>query len=198
MNMKNENAKLVFIYSLLGSVESYTDVTHKVPAKVYFNFPVPDLDIGGQKAVLTELKKKKIIAGFKFDDGDFIVTKPSRSMLQDYFLRLKDKPAPKLEKPIDTRIRFDERIGIISVGGKLCEIPINTNQYFLCKAIFAVPFGTLIQEIDILDLMDWAKDSKDSVYDAMREVNRKIKQKLGIERLMKWKVRRIFVDYKTG
>ena len=84
------------------------------------------------------------------------------------------------------------------MGGKICEIPISTNQYFLCKAIFAIPFGTLIQEIDILDLMDWAKDSKDSVYDAMREVNRKIKQKLGIERLMKWKVRRIFVDYKTG
>ena len=58
INMKNENAKLVFIYSLLRSVESYTDVTHKIPAKVYFNFPVPDLDIGDQKAVLTELKKK--------------------------------------------------------------------------------------------------------------------------------------------
>lgn len=196
--MKNENAKLVFIYSLLGSVESYTDVTHKVPAKVYFNYPIPDLEIGDQKEVLTELKKKKIIAGFKFDDGDFIVSKPSRSMLKDYFLRLKEKPAPKLEMPIDTRIRFDEKTGIISGGGKLCEIPINTNQYFLCKAIFAVPFGTLIQEIDILDLMDWARDNKDSVYDAMRAVNKKIKEDLGIEKLMKWKARRIFVDYKTG
>ncbi len=196
--MKNENAKLVFIYSLLGSVESYTDVTHKVPAKVYFNSPVPDLDIGDQKAVLTELKKKKIIIGFKFDDGDFIVTKPSRSMLKDYFLKLKDKPAPKLEKPVDMRIKFDEKTGIISMGGKSCEIPINTNQYFLCKTIFAVPFGTLVKEIDFLDLMDWARDSKDSVYDAMRAVNKKIKEDLGIEKLMKWKVRRIFVDYKTG
>ena len=196
--MKNENAKLDFIYSLLGSVESYTDVTHKIPVKVYFNFPIPDLDIGDQRAILTELKKKKIIAGFKSDDGDFVISKPSRSMLRDYFLKLKDKPAPKLEIPVDTKLRFDEKTGIISMGGKICEIPINTNQYFLCKAIFAVPFGTLIQEIDILDLMDWAKDSKDSVYDAMREVNRKIRQKLGIEKLMKWKVRRIFVDYKTG
>lgn len=88
--MENENAKLVFIYALLGSVESCTDVTHKVPAKVYFNFPIPDLDIGDQKAVLTELKKRKIIANFKPDDGDFIISKPSRSMLRDYYFKLKN------------------------------------------------------------------------------------------------------------
>jgi len=195
--MKNENAKLVFIYALLGSVESCTDVTHKVPAKVYFNFPIPDLDIGDQKAVLTELKKRKIIANFKPDDGDFIISKPSRSMLRDYYFKLKNKPSPKLEKPVDTKIRFDEKTGIISMGGKPCEIPINTNQYFLCKALFAVPFSTRVKEIDILDLMDWAKDSKDSVYDAMRAVNRKIKLDIGIDKFMKWKVRRIFIDYKT-
>jgi hypothetical protein len=198
MNMKNENAKLVFIYSLLGIVESYTDVIHKVPSKVYFNLSTPYLDIGVQKAVLTELKKKKIIAGFKPDDGYFVISKPSRSMLSDYYLKLKNQPEPKAKKPIDTKVRFDEKTGIISMGGKLCEIPINTNQYFLCKALFAVPFGTLVQEIDILDLMDWAKDSKDSVYDAMRAVNEKIKQKLGIDKFLKWKVRRIFIDYKTG
>jgi hypothetical protein len=197
MNMKNENAKLVFIYSLLGGVESHTDVTHKIPAKVYFNFPISDLDICDQKAVLTELKKKKIIASFKPDDGDFLITKPSRSMLSDFYFKLKDKPAPKPEKPVDTKIRFDEKTGIISMGGKPCPIPINTNQYFLCKTIFAVPFGTLVKEIDFLDLMDWAKDSKDSVYDAMRAVNKKIKRDLGIDKFMKWKVRRIFIDYKT-
>lgn len=197
MNMKNENAKLVFIYSLLGSVESYTDATHKIPAKVYFNFPISDLDIGDQKAVLTELKKKKIISSFKLDDGDFVISKPCRSMLSDYYFKLKNKPAPKPEKPVDMMIRFDEKTGIISMGGKTCPIPINTNQYFLCKAIFAVPFGTLVKEIDILDLMDWAKDSKDSVYDSMRAINNKIKQKLGVEKLLKWKARRIFIDYKT-
>lgn len=195
--MKNENAKLVFIYALLGSVESYTDVTHKIPAKVYFNSPISDMDIGDQKAVLTDLKKKKIIASFKLDDGDFVISKPCRSVLSDYYFKLKDKPAPKLEKPVDMTIRFDEKTGTISMGGKTCPIPINTNQYFLCKTIFAVPFGTLVKEIDILDLMDWAKDSKDSVYDSMRAINKKIKQKLGVEKLLKWKVRRIFIDYKT-
>lgn len=197
MNMKNENARLVFIYSLLGNVESYTDVTHKIPAKVYFNFPISDLDISDQKSILAELKKKEIIKSFKLDDSDFIISKPCRSVLRDYYFKLKDKPAPKLEKPVDMTIRFDEKTGIVSMGVKTCPIPINTNQYFLCKAIFAVPFGTLVKEIDILDLMDWAKDSKDSVYDSMRAINNKIKQKLGVEKLLKWKVRRIFVDYKT-
>src|SRR3990167_9912394 len=104
MNMKNENAKLYFINSLLGIVESYTDVIHKVPDKVYFNFPSPHFDIPDQKAVLAELKKKKIIASFKLDDGDFVISKPSRSMLNDYYFKLKDKPEPKLEKPVDMRI----------------------------------------------------------------------------------------------
>lgn len=106
---ENENAKLVFIYSLLGSVESYTDVTHKIPAKVYFNFPISDLDIDDQKAVLMELKKKRVIASFKLYDGDFVISKPCRSVLSDYYFKLKDRPAPKLEKPVDTKIRFDER-----------------------------------------------------------------------------------------
>ena len=198
MNMKNENAKLVFIYSLLGSVESYTDVTHKIPAKVYFNFPISDLDIGDQKAVLTELKKKRIIANFKLDDGDFVISKPCRSMLNDYYFKLKDKPTPKPEKPADTRLRFDEQTGLISMGTKTCEIPINTNQYFLCKTIFTVPFGALVKEIDFLDSMEWLGDNKDSVYDAMRAVNKKIKQDVGIDRLLKWKARRVYIDYKTG
>jgi hypothetical protein len=178
-------------------VESYTDVTHKIPAKVYFNFPISDLEIGDQKTVLADLKKKKIIASFKLDDGDFVISKPCRSVLSDYYFKLKEKPAPKPEKPVDTTIRFDEKTGIVSMGVKTCPIPINTNQYFLCKAIFAVPFGTLVKEIDILDLMDWAKDSKDSVYDSMRAINNKIKQKLRVEKLLKWKARRIFIDYKT-
>ena len=196
--MKNENAKFVFINSLLGNVESYTDVTHKIPSRIYFNYPLPNFDITDQKAVLAELKKKKIIAGFKFDDGDFIVTRPSRSGIIDFLHRL-ERPVipPEAIEPIDTALEFDEKTGVISMGGKSCDIPINTNQYFLCKTIFAVPFGTLVKEIDFLDLMEWIGDGKDSVYDAMRAINKRTKEDLGIEKLMKWKVRRIYIDYKT-
>lgn len=196
--MKNENAKLVFLRVLLGNVESYTDVTHKIPSRVYFNCPLPNFDITDQKNALAELKKNRIISNFKLDDGDFVITKPSQSMLNDYYFKLKNKPASKPEMPVDTELRFDEKTGMISMGGKLCNIPINTHEYFVCKAVFAVPFGTPVKEIDILDYMDWAKDHKDSVYDAMRAVNKKVKEKLGIEKLMRWKVRRIIIDQKTG
>ena len=195
MNMKNENAKLDFINSLLGIVESYTDVIHKVPDKVYFNFPSPHFDIPDQKAVLAELKKKKIIAGFRPDDGYFVISKPGRSMLRDYYLKLEDRPEPKAEMPIDTMIRFDEKTGIISMGGKPCEIPINTNQYFLCKKMFSIPLGTPVKEIDILDMIDWARDTKRSVYDAMLAVNKKAKQSLGIEKLLRWNAGRVWVNH---
>jgi len=190
----NENAKLDFINSLLGIVESYTDVIHKVPDKVYFNFPSPHFDISDQKAVLAELKKKKIIAGFRPDDGYFVISKPGRSMLRDYYLKLEDRPKPKAEMPIDTMIRFDEKTGIISMGGKPCEIPINTNQYFLCKALFDKKFGTPVTETDIVDMADWAKDTKRSVYDAMNAVNKRIKSDLGIEKFIKWKTGRVWID----
>ena len=195
MNMKNENAKLDFINSLLGIVESCASVTHKVPSKVYFNFPSPHFDIFDQKSVLAELKKKKIIAGFKLDDGYFVISKPGRSMLRDYYLKLEDRPEPKAEMPIDTMIRFDEKTGIISMGGKPCEIPINTNQYFLCKALFDKKFGTPVTETDIVDMADWAKDTKRSVYDAMNAVNKRIKSDLGIEKFIKWKTGRVWIDY---
>ena len=193
--MKNENAKLDFINSLLGIVESYTDVIHKVPDKVYFNFPSPHFDISDQKAVLAELKKKKIIAGFRPDDGYFVISKPGRSMLRDYYLKLEDRPEPKAEMPIDTAIGFDEKTGIISMGGKPCEIPINTNQYFLCKKMFSIPLGTPVKEIDILDMIDWARDTKRSVYDAMLAVNKKAKQSLGIEKLLRWNAGRVWVNH---
>lgn len=196
--MKNENAKLDFIYFLLGSVEAQTDVTHKVPAKVYFNSPIPDLDIGDQQAILTELKKKKIIAGFKSDDGDFVITKPSRSMLKDYFLKLKDKPTEP-EMPVDIKIRFDEKTGFITMGAfKPCKIVINSHHYFVCKLLFREKFGTRVAEIDILDQIDFAKESKRRVYDAMRAVNKKIKAHFGIERFIHWRTGRVWVDYKQS
>ena len=194
--MKDKNAKLVFIYALLGSVESCTDVTNKLPSKVYFNFPSPHLDISDQKAILTELKKKKIIASFSLDDSDFVISKPSRSMLNDYYFKLKDKHALQPEKPIDTKIRFNEKTGKITFGSKVCPVPINTNQYFLCKALFEKKFGTSVTETDIVDMADWAKDTKRSVYDAMNAVNKRIESDLNIEKFFKWKTGRVWINYK--
>ena len=193
--MKNENAKLVFIYTLLGSVESCTDVTHRLPKKVYFNYSPSDLDLSGQKSLLTELKKKRVISSFELDNDGFVISKPSRSMLKDYYFKLRDKPAPQSEQPIDTKIRFNEETGKITMGSKVCPIPINTNQYFLCKALFAVPFGRDVTETDIVDMADWAKDTKRGVYDARGAMNKRVKEKLGINNFIRWRTGRVRIDY---
>ena len=73
------------------------------------------------------------------------------------------------------------------MGSKVCPIPINTNQYFLCKALFDKKFGTPVTETDIVNMADWAKDTKRSVYDAMNAVNKRIKSDLGIEKFIKLK-----------
>src|SRR3989344_3641400 len=195
MNMKNENVQLVFIHALLGSVESCTDITNKLPKRVYFNFTSPHFDISDQKSVLTELKKKKIISNFKLDGDDFVISKPSRSMLNNYYFKLRDNPLQQPEQPIDTKIKFDAETGKITIGSKVCPVPINTNQYFLCKILFAVPFGTPVTETDIVDTIDWAKETKRSVYDAMNAVNKRIENDLNIEKFMKWKTGRVRIDY---
>jgi len=192
--MKNEYEKLAFLKALIDLLDHQT----KTPQKVFLSAYFPGFEIDRQKALLGELKKYKLIKSFIWEDGDFIITKPSRSGIIEFFNKIEHKNIkPKETGPVDNKIRFNEQTGVISMGVKTCPIPINTNQYFLCKTIFTVPFGTLVKEIDFLDLMDWAKDSKDSVYDAMRAVNKKIKRDLGIDKFLKWKVRRIFIDYKT-
>ena len=190
--MENEYVKLAYIKVLINLLDHQT----KISAKVFLSSYFPGFEIDRQKTLLGELKKNKLIKSFNWEDGDFAITKPSRSGILDFLSEL-ERPKTKETLPTDNKLKFNAEIGIISLGGKTCPIPINTNQYFLCKTIFAVPFGSMVKEIDFLDLMDWAKDNKDSVYDAMRAVNSKVKQKLGIDKLLKWKVRRIFIDYKT-
>lgn len=195
--MKNESEKLSFIKALLGTVESQTDVTHRVPNKVYFNFTSPCFDITDQRIILADLKKKKIIANYKHDGDDFVISKPTRSRLNDYYFKLKDKPVP--EKPVDMRIRFDEQTGLISMGShKPCPVEINSHHYFVCKLLFREKFGTRVAEIDILDQIDFANESKRRVYDAMRGVNKKIKEHFGIDRFIQWRTGRVWIDYKQS
>lgn len=145
MNMKNEHATSAYLEAIIDILDHQT----KVPAKIFVSADFPGLEIDRQKLLLAELKKNKLIKSFIWEDGDFIVTKPSRSGMIDFLHRL-ERPVilPEATKPIDTALKFDEKTGVISMRGKSCEIPINANQYFLCKTIFAVPFGTLVKEID--------------------------------------------------
>lgn len=187
--MKNKYEKSNFIKVLIDQLDNLT----RVPARVYFNYISPRFDIDEQKVVLTELKKKKLISSYRWSEGDFIITKPSRIGLIEYLQKLNDEPVPE-QKPLDTRIVFNEKTGEITQGGKICPIPINTNQYFLCKALFAVPFGTPVMEIDIMEMADLARrEPKRSIRDAKTAINKKIKAEFGIDEFICWKNQRAWI-----
>lgn len=188
--MKNKDEKKSFLKALIDRLDNLT----RVPAKVYFNYPSSNFDIGEQKEMLAELKKKKLISSYRWSEDDFIITKPSRVGLIEYWQKLNDEPVPE-QKPVDTKIVFNEETGEITRGGKVCLIPINTNQYFLCKALFDKKFGTDVTETDIVDMADWAKDTKRSVYDARGAVNKRVKEKLGISNFIRWRTGRVRIDY---
>lgn len=190
MHMKNKNDKKSFIKALIDRLDNLT----RVPAKIYFNYYSPNFDIDHQKETLGELKKKKLISSYRWSEDDFIITKPSRIGLLDYWQRLDVEPVPE-QKPVDTKIVFNEETGEITQGDKVCPIPINTNQYFLCKALFDKKFGTDVTETDIVDMADWAKDTKRSVYDARGAVNKRVKEKLGISNFIRWRTGRVRIDY---
>ena len=190
MNMKNKNDKKSFIKALIDRLDNLT----RIPIKVYFNYPSPNFDYTEQKEVLAELKKKKLISNYRWSEDDFIITKPSRIGLIEYLQWLNIEPAPE-QKPVDTKIVFNEETGDITRGEETCPIPINTNQYFLCKALFAVPFGTPVMEIDIMETADLARrEPKRSIRDARLAVNKKIKEKFGIDEFIRWKNQRAWIN----
>lgn len=94
--------------------------------------------------------------------------------------KVKEK-GPKLTKPL-----FIEEDGEIKFNGKTCKLPLNTNQYFLCKILFCETSKTRVTEQEILDSVDWDRDNKRSVYDAMRAVNLKTKKHLNVDQFLKW------------
>ena len=100
--------------------------------------------------------------------------------------------------PIKAGLSFDENRGVVKYENKECEIPIKTNQYFLCLKMFQESLGKRVREIDILDLEDWDKDSKRSVYDAMRAVNEKAKTALKIDKLFEWRNNHIWISEKLS
>ncbi len=187
--MKSMNDKKSFIKALIDQLDNLP----RVPAKVYFNYHSSKFDIGEQKEALAEFKRKKLISSYRWDNDDFIITKPSRRGIFEYWRNLSVEQVPK-QMPTDTRIIFDEKTGDISRGGKVCPITINTNQYFLCKALFAVPFGTPVMEIDIMETADLARrEPKRSIRDARLAVNKKIKEKFGIDEFICWKKQRAWI-----
>ena len=141
-------------------------------------------------------KPSKTIDGVPITRYEIYVVDPNKHALIQERQRLmdfnKEEPAKKDEAVVSGELSFDENSGKIILGEKNCEIPLMTNQYFLCKEVFPRPFGTRIPEIEILDLKEWRRDTARSVYDAMRAVNEKTSKDLGVE-IFEWRTSHIWI-----
>jgi len=77
--------------------------------------------------------------------------------------------------------------GEINLRKQKCQIPLGSNQYQLCKAIFERPLGEYVKETDVVENFYRGSDSPRSFYDAVRLVNQKVEKDIGIKRLIEFK-----------
>lgn len=89
------------------------------------------------------------------------------------------------------KLAFDPNTGEISLGSKRCSIPIGSNQYQLCKALFERPLGQWLKETDIADELFRGEVTRRSFYDAIRLANQKIEHKLRIKKLFVYNASRV-------
>ncbi len=100
------------------------------------------------------------------------------------------KPKTERVEPVKTQtITFDEKAGNIIFGIKKCEVPVGSNQYQLCKALFSRPLGEWVNETDVVS--NFYKEGPRSFYDAVRFVNKRAEQMFKIKKLLSYKASRV-------
>lgn len=92
----------------------------------------------------------------------------------------------KSEKKQNLKLSFDPRKSRIIYGGKFCDIPINTYEYYLCKIIFDKPLGGKIPEDDLLEILDSVKLERTNrvIYDTHLRINKKVEKNIGLKRIL--------------
>jgi len=202
MNMENPNKDLIrFIDAILHEMEISPNPDEIKLSNLNLPLPSNYRNLVEQNKLFLKLKGKAAedseILGFRKLPLFYIIKKPSKEKLLEIrkgLARFKSDGSLS-ENDISIaqgKLSFDEHTGDIILGGEKCPLPLQTNQYFLCKKMFGVPFGTRVKEIEVLDLIDWDKDSKRSVYDAMRAINQRAKKFLGIE-IFNWRNNHIWI-----
>ena len=98
----------------------------------------------------------------------------------------------KEERPKPT-LSFDSKKSEITFHGKVCRIPLSSNQNQVCLHLFGLPFGEKLQENDVIDNFYRGSKSQRSFYDAVRAINSKVAAELGIPRLIEYEASQIWI-----
>lgn len=75
-------------------------------------------------------------------------------------------------------LTFDDRTGIMECQGKKTRIKPGTIMFSVCKKIYEHPLGTNVPEIE------FERDGRRSVYDAVQGINKRASERLGIPKLL--------------
>lgn len=100
---------------------------------------------------------------------------------------------PKAQSYNADKVIFDNKASILIFGSKTCDIPDESLEYYVCKFAFKNR-RVAAKEDDILEKSVKSLDSKRAVYDAMQRVNKKAREQLGIQKLLKYKAAKIRID----
>lgn len=202
--MENPNKDLLlFIDTILHKMEVKPDAEEITVSNNDIPLPPKLRQIGDRIRILERIEKdgvaeKAETLGFAKLPHFYKIFKPKRKKLLELRKKLTETDQtenfslPKDIFPFEGKLAFNERTSDLLLSSMKCPIPLHTNQYFLCKKMFGEPFETRVKEIEILDLIDWDKDSKRSVYDAMRAVNQKTKEAFGVE-IFDWRNNHIWI-----
>lgn len=176
-NFFHVNTYAVRIYSEISSI-----VTFKEEDCGYIDFI----------SALFELEKDGLITIW---DCDALLATNNEFIIKINLKKIKQE-TNREEPQDDALLQFDVGKSQITYKDKVCPIPVNSNQFYLCKKMFNTAKGEQVREIDISELADWAQNSERSVYDSQRLVNQKIEMSFGLKEFFKWKNNHVSINQK--
>lgn len=125
---------------------------------------------------------------------NFISFKMSNwSLFNDFSKRAKDKLGVSKEVPKPAFPKFNNEDGIILFNNDKCKLPFKSVEHYIAQALFEKPEETKITEGYLRDYFCGLGGDGDEtkyptrIYDAVIRINRKVKTKLGIQKLISYR-----------
>jgi hypothetical protein len=152
-------------------------------------------DIVYQSKETTPLLELEFLEAGKQQEGDLPWYKISLSGDKEVFLEavqtIKDREGGRLfAAPY-----FEEAKSRIIWGDVECEVPTRSNQFYVCKALFSIPLGQHLSELNIMESISPSKEPKRTVYDAIEAINKLAIKKFG-QKIFEYKGGEYWIDRK--
>jgi len=216
--MKNKEIKIKSVYNVLEN-EIAKEWTFKTIPKVGIPIEVPaiffpesiNIDLEELQELLQELDDMGLINFDGIIKEKKVRPYPSEAhsiaipIFKIWFLPcINAEEIIKEGAVVNKKIKFLEEKAQIKYGGKTCSLPPYRNEYYLCKMMFEYPAHEPVSWDLIYDRMQGTdiedpsakKDKWRVVYDAVRAINGRLKETIGLKNnLFEWQDRTVRRKY---